>query len=930
MLSIGLLLYFQEPGDGGEVNEAGANASVMEIEGLSQDLTREELVGRVMHARESSPVYSKGGDRDGNSGGSAGETLTILSDAGHPLDGVSVFREADSIVLRVLNSDCQFLEAPKPLGVSGDDGMIHVRDLGLAQNLVASRPGYQPLLFSLDLASSEPHVRTLKSVQSEGIQVVASTGEPIAGAQLLVEALNWGWSGSAPGEYLELGTADVNGILSLCNPVPACSALVVADGYCMHFFELGDVVRSGTYSRIVLPDAAVAGGVIRDAPIDSRVLVLAELESNPKQPPVVTPASFEGLFEFSSLLPGQKWSLTPCRRINGSIRAIGPSAMVWPPERDVELVTFSPLSLQVRALDALGDPVEVDVRLSLLQDEFLARHSDATVQVSSDGQSLWPSLHCPPPLPGGLSNRELWVVAEGFLPVQVGEHRLVSGAIIDLGDVVLRPVGKWRIQVASKVDQLPIGEAKVTFVPRSVLREGRENSAWLQMSVTGEGGWAELRAPEDEALEGMLKVEKEGWRTRLVTVAPGDGLPTEVLLERPAGVLVECVSLNGEPVPGASIQWRSTSEKSRTSRRWSHVTSARDGFAMFDVPPGNIQVRYAPGMLRGSSGRGMNVLMDLHSQEEGQPHPSEPVDLRGLEPGDVRPLKLELPVVLNLEVVVYVDGSPSAGDTIVGIPGSGLDVVDNDLVRVLQLPSAITDSEGRCRISMLPLGVITLVRIEPGTKYSTFKVMKVGRSMDSAIYFMSETRPVPIRVLGVNGMPLPNVDVQLEQVTIQHGARTPRMREITAGGARPIGNSPQRVLKATTDEAGEAIFQNVPVDARFSLGCRNSGKYPLMANVRVEPGGGSDVVELRDGSAAEIIVALHYRDGELQAGVSVVFTWNDVYGRKHKIIRSASDEGVVRFSSLNPGWYTITVPSGDTRRVEVEAGQTFSETWTMR
>lgn len=838
---------------------------------------------------------------DGNHVGIAGAEVRGIGD-------VVVFESAD------LASSAG--EPGIPTAVSSDDGKAILGTLSTSKHFIVTFAGLEPALATVG-AGTVGETEIVLEAPSGPTIVVESSGQVVPGARILFELAGWGWP-YGRGSFFEYGRTGSRGDLRVPRRAQGACGVVVAPDYCPTAFVLEQ--DQLTAYTIEISRAASVAGHVRGPVGDRSYYVVAEPPLGLDDRLLFASIVRNGEFALPALSAGDDWVITPCIRSDQQWQPVGKPTSVVPPADGVELWVEDYIKLRVHALDPEGNSLVPDVMISLLPKEILASGEDADIEAA--GACRWASIRWPF---GGRSadGARMWVAAEGFLPLPVGDLSFKPGATIDLGEVVLHPEERWKVAVVEAQTGAPIPAATVYFVPHGVLRSLQYDDPWLQEAITGEDGMATLIAHSE--MSGILEARKEGWIGDKLEVAAGEHHTATLTMAKPASLTVICETFGGERVPHAPIEWKIDSEE---QQGWKGAHADDEGVVRISVPPGDVAVRYAPGSLRGQSIGGTTTVIDVHHPAEGQPHQSEELEVVGLSFGEHREVSIELPVMGQLHVGVSVDGVPAPNYRVVAVPGTTLDVVNNDLWGCLDLPKGVTDATGRTVLFGVPLGKLMLVAMEPRSGLTSFMVIKADRPIKETVDIFISSAEATVLVVDANGVPIPNVHLKVVQGSIQDGVRAPDIVVMTPAGAMQRQGSPERSRIGVTNASGIAVFGSLPQDAIFEVTCTEPQSYPLLGSAVAEIVDGEVEVVLKDGDACSLELIVSGRDGLPHGDLDVVLVAQG--GQNKRSLAKTDSSGRVFFAALRPGSYTLRVPSGDGADFELLSGERRSESITLR
>lgn len=850
--------------------------------------------------------------------GDPGKTLCVTDTNGRPVSGADVRSLQDMRVFSAGDQWDPLQPLSSPLMSTGSEGEVETTSLGPGRYVCAA-DGYIPVSF---FQGETRAARSIVLHEARGRRLVVSdtSGAPIPGARLwvLIEAI--GWATTLPGDaFVEAARADSQGVLTLWRTLSRDAlAVVVHDGYSPCFVSLPDPDSEEASEVVLLEGASIGGRVVNADNVGGRYAIRAESEqySVPSSRHLPTaPVATDGTFLMSGLARGLQWTLVPCIRVGGEWQAAGESVTVDAPSMGVDLWLAESFAISVRAVDASGAPLRATILSSLMPAVGLADAADPTCIVSADGTTTWPRL--PWPFHPALTAKpELWLSCPGYARTRLGKAALRSGAVLDLGEVVMNAAEAWQLEVVDAVTGDPIGKATVRFVPDEVAESHEYSHALLQESVTNASGSTQFVCPGNTM--GFVHVTADGWmehRERHENSNCGD---TRIAMHRPALLSIICQEANGAPVAKTPLQWRPA-----RSQFWQALSADSDGVAQLEVAPGDLRVRHAPGALSGRTASGAVFELDVHREAEGQPRPSQEVAVDGLRAGEHRTVELIVPAMSDLGVHVTLDGVPARGSKLVGIPGTRLDIVDNDLWGSLDLPKAVVPEDGVVHLYGMPIGKIMLSAILPETNFVAYQAISVLRPFSGLVHFAIETSPLTVTVRGRDGEPLPGVEVALRQMSFQNGIRVPLMRSKTPGGAIQTEGRVERIAVATTDENGEARFEHVPVKGHFVVSARDAGRFPLLPSVSLFADDRHALLEVGRGAALRLHL-VWANDGRLGSNVEFVLRGDEL---PQQLLGVADDNGDILVPGLAPGKYRVGISVGERWfDIALEAGEEHEET----
>jgi hypothetical protein len=320
-------------------------------------------------------------------------------------------------------------------------------------------------------------------------------------------------------------------------------------------------------------------------------------------------------------------------------------------------------------------------------------------------------------------------------------------------------------------------------------------------------------------------------------------------------------------------------------------------------------------------GAGNTLTVDVHHEADGQPHPSEELAVVGLLPGEHRTIDLLVPAMSSLVVHVTLDGVPAMGCRLVGVPGTRLDIIDNDLWGSFDLPKTVVRQDGMAILEGMPGGKLMLTATLPETRFVAYQVISALRPIGGVVHFPIVTQARTVVVQGRDGDPISGLEVELRQLSFQDGIRTPRMIAETPAGARTVDER-TRIALALTDDAGKAHFTRVPVGGILVASVRDKGRSPLTGPVVLSATDNYAVLEEGSGSC----ILLHFvRDDGSPGGRFGFVVRNAESGFQH--IATTDEKGDLLMQGLAPGRYNVLTEVG-TRKIdlELEAGEVHEET----
>lgn len=784
---------------------------------------------------------------------------------------------------------------------------------------VCTRVGYAPTSF---LVGAGLETKTVILHKADGTRLIVSdtTGTLVQGARLWMQTETLGWQTTMSSSALiEVVQGTQQGEILLWRTLPPGALAVVAhEGYSPRFMSIPDA-SSVAQLEVVLRESAVISGRIANAnTVEGTYVVCAESEqypvSSPRQLPTA-PVTAEGAFDLAGLAYDVDWTLVPCVRRGTDWEPGGEGVTATAPDAGVELWLAEPISMSVRAIDPQGTPLQAAILRSLMPAVRLADAEDPTCTVASDGRTAWRSLPWPY-FPATTAFPELWLSSPGYATVSLGEIPLRSGSSHDLGEVVMQPTETWEVDVIDEATAQPIGGARVRFLPDEVLVSNEYSHVLLQEAKTDASGLARLNCPHE--VSGVLQATAEGWMVYRWRREGDSCERTLVAMQHPALLSITCQEVNGDPVPDSALQWHPADVSG-----WNTVWAGADGIAQLEVPPGNVVVRHAPGALRGRTASGGLIEMDVHHAAEGEPKYSQEVSIEALRPGEHRAVDLVVPGMSDLAVLVTLDGQPAEGCKLIGVPGTRLDIIDNNLWSVMELPKAMVPEDGVAHLYGMPTGHLMLSVVLPETDFVSYCVISTFRPIEWVMSLAIETEARTISVLGSGGEPLAGVEVGLRQVSFQDGLRVPRMMSTTPAGERRIEGTVERVAYQETDDQGKAHFDRVPADGVYVAFLRDADSLPLVAPVHLPSRERHATLQAGSGAALRLHLVWH-DDGRAGAGVGFVVRGT---GLRRQIVGISDEAGEILVPGLTPGEYRVGLDAGDTwRDFVLTAGEELEDT----
>lgn len=841
----------------------------------------------------------------------------VASEGGRPVAGTELRRLLDTWVRTAGEPWAPVRPLPAALVTSDEEGRFGELEPG---RYVCSRKGFVPRLFMVGGDARGEQVLVLREAHGRRLVVVDSSGAAIAGARLLLPPEALGWSTTLSLDALvEAAHTDERGELALWSSMAAhAMAMVVREGYAPSFLSIPEP-DAGEPFRVVLRESAVIEGrVLGTGSGRGPVAVRAEAEEravpSPRHLPIAE-ADPDGRFRLDGLAAGIAWTLVPCVRLGEEWRPAGNAVTAIAPASGVELRLAEGFSVRVRASGPDGEVLAPSVLSSLMPAEVLAAAGDRASTLGPDGGTTWSELAWSFGRQDS-TEIELWLACPGHATLSLGRIPLKAGSFHDLGEFVMERALTWPVRVVDAVDDRPIDGAMVRFVPAEVSESKDYTHVLLQEVKTDAQGLAELVCPRD--VPGILQVTAAGGliesKRRLTVTDCGE---TRIAMERPALLSIVCRTASGAPVPKARLQWRPVE-----SPNWRPLGAGEDGVAELEVAAGNLWIRHAPGALEGRTAGGGTLTIDVHHDAEGQPHPSQEVAVEGLRPAEHRTVELVVPAMSQLGVHVTLDGMPATGCRLVGVPGTRLDIIDNDLWTLLDLPKAIVPADGVAILPGMPIGKMMLSASLPETRFVAYLVIEVLRPIDGLVEFPIETGTRAVTVRDGDGRPVAGVEVELRQLSFQHGIKTPPMVSETPAGMQRVEAEPTRAAVAVTDDKGSAHFDRVPAGGQFAASVRDAQRFPLLAPVVLSATDRHAV--LKDGSGAAIRLRLVWSDDRPGSGIGFV-----VRSAEHRFrhLGTTGEDGELRVQGLAPGTYSVGLEVVERRlELRLEAGEDHEET----
>lgn len=802
--------------------------------------------------------------------------LRILSESNTPVVGARAYVLESWVVMSPSEYAGWPADRGGSFGESDSDGYLRLPDGMQEQPVAIQSSGFQPVLIpNLAVALRSPVVLALQN--ERGIRVVSPSGDAVEGARILVEVRSWDWLDAPPSiqdGLVDWSTTGLDGIGRVpVAPIYRARGAVAASGYALQPITIGE----GTPATLQLTSAAqVSGAVTGDVP---SALILAEPARENSGFSFVTELDSSGRFTIPGLSEGKPWILTACAS-RERLLPIGPSVEVIPPADDVYVETDPGATVDLLARDERGTPLQPRLLAALFPEKVLADFEQA--RQTEGGGVVWTDIRVAAP-----HESILWVHAPGFLPKCVGRTLLRPGERTSLGEVELLRSSTWTVTVTDS-DGDPVEGAWVNFIPQRT-SSSAPGSDWMQSEQTGADGVGRLLSLDGVA--GILSVRKNGWLPHNQEILTGEARgETSVSLTRPATVIVHCLNLDGEPMPGASVSWKCPGEVSGL------VRSDREGTATVECPPGMVEIRASTRAVHGRIGSS-EIEFELGS------YASEPASVGPVLSGRVEHLDLQFPTQ-SIHLSLVIGNEPAAGYRVAVLPGCGVDPGDSD-VWALAVPRGVTDVNGQCTLENVALGDSTFfVSSSEGLRW---KVEKVVDARYESIEL--PTREVRVLALDATGSPIPGFPVRLTAFT-SGGLRLPRLESRSpTGRSTRMGVSDLSATRVTGDD-GYALFVRVPDLQELRIECAEPDRFPGVAAVLVGADSKETFVTLRSGSGAALQLLVRTRAGFPARGIHARVTSMGDQTRASQEGETGVDGGL-HFGALDSGtWKVILFPPG--------------------
>ncbi|MEM9380897.1 MAG: hypothetical protein AAGB93_13170 [Planctomycetota bacterium] len=828
--------------------------------------------------------------------GAAEQALHFVdATSGVALGGVSVMLLGESVVYSTSKATGVFSPVATPTRQSGPDGRLSMPVEVLESALAAFKNGYGPVqVRSTDLG------RTIALDQSPSNLVVVDRGAGggLEGAVVGVRAIDLGWEfPTATSDYVRVATTDGLGRAQ----VPGWLArgariLVSAPGRAIApaTWEHGPLART----EVELHKAVVIEGRVTPVPSGSDLRVRAVPAEARRGVPVSTHVASDGRFAITATAEGVEYGVQVTTA--GAHGQVGMSSdlSVSAPERGIvlRLPGTCRLVAKVTTVEGASEAGPPMILTAPSGGSVLPGAASEDAVKGAEWSWHWPGVR-----PSSDLLVPLWIKADGFAPRAVGEHRLQSGKVIDLGEIELTAEVTWSIHVFSSANGSAIEGAEVLFTP--YVMDDFAPAPDTQHEFCGANGRCALfGAPEG----GTLIVRHPGYVEERRAIDPGSIVAdsvTEVHLSSSARIHLSAIDADETPAPGASIGWRHSGSKQR-----GFVKTDHRGQATIEVPSGDVELLHSPRMIQRRIGSMRTTTLSSGIEDVTL------VELKGLEAGEVRSVEVEVEALATLVVhVVDGDGDPQPDCGVWAMPGAGISVDDLRDIGTISAPSGVTGPDGRTTLFGVAFGQTTFF-VEGADRCRRWAQVEFVEPDVDEMHLSLDRDDVTVRF--TDGANEPVVGVEIEATIEWGGKKFVRLHDPSTGLSEANRPGPKRLV-ASTDAGGLARFHDVPLGCTLTLQPADPARFSTTEPVAVDHTYGSDAVaELTIGSGSSLMVQLPADDYK----AAIVWLQSD------SGLRSAATDanGEAHFHMLAPGDYSATVmPHGWRRAVSLEPGESL-------